>query len=195
MCLASASLIKATNSLTEINFNAQPGISKIDLIWVGVAEEEVNTYTIERSKDGELWAEILTVDHIAKSNGNEKYFESDFHPITGISFYRLKKKLNNGLIAYSHIITVKNNQVIHDDGTISNPDVELINKDFSAYNNEEILVALKDNKGDEYFSRVYVIESNNETVLVDVDAKLLPGNYIITSCSVERLVSVNAVIK
>lgn len=193
--LLSVSSASATSEITEVKFIAQPGISKVDLIWTNLAKEEVSAFTIERSKDGELWAEILTVQPIGQSEQNERFMESDFHPLNGVSFYRLKKKLSNGLYAYSHIITVKNNVVYNDNGEAVNPTVDLNQRDFSTYSNEEVLVTLKDQKGEEYFSRVYVLEENNETILVDIDNTLLAGNYVITSCSNERLVSLNATVK
>ncbi len=183
------------NALPEVIFNAQPGISKVDLVWISNSNEEISSYTIERSKDGELWAEILTVESVGTCKTKENYLESDFHPLAGTSFYRLKKKLSSGYYAYSNIVTVKNNVTFLADGTSMNPPVELNDNDFSGYSNDEVLITLKDIKGNEFFSRAYVLENGTETIIVDVDSRLAAGKYVITSSSLERIVSLSVTVK
>jgi hypothetical protein len=96
------------SGIHAVNFSASPGVSKVDLSWTTPANEEVVSYVVERSKDGELWGEIMTVSSVATSQTAETYMESDYSPIKGVSYYRLKKVLNTGMYVYSNIAVVKN---------------------------------------------------------------------------------------
>jgi hypothetical protein len=181
----------ATNNAPAINFDAKPGVSKVDLKWESVSEKNVVSYTIERSKDGELWGEILTVNAIGAHDSKESFLESDFNPIQGVSYYRLKKELSNGLHAYSNIVVVKNNNMFEPGVS----PITLDEKDFSGLCCDEILIVLKDQKGNEYFSKIYVVDQPTNLVGLDLEQHLQPGNYTVTASSNEGLVSLPLVIK
>lgn len=181
----------ATNSIPTINFDAKPGVSKVDLKWESVAEKNVVSYTVERSKDGELWGEIMTISSIGASNSKESFLESDFNPIQGVSYYRLKKEYADGLHAYSNIVVVKNNNAFEPGVS----PISLDEKDFSGLCCDEILIVLKDQKGNEYYSKIYVIDQPTNLVGLDLENHLQPGNYTVTASSNEGLVSLPLVIK
>jgi len=166
-----------------IRFSAEPGNSKVDLKWEAAPEKGAIAYVIERSKDGELWAEILRVT-ASESSDKESFMESDYSPIAGVSYYRLKKVYADGLYAYSNISVVKNNGNLLQTSTLP-----LNEQDFSGYSNEEILIVLSDLKGNEYYSKIYLIEQPQQLVGFDLEDKLHPGKYIVTASSFEGLVS------
>jgi hypothetical protein len=176
---------------TAINFDAKPGVSKVDLKWESIAEKNVVSYTIERSKDGELWAEIITVNAVGASNSKENFLESDYNPIQGVSYYRLKKTLADGLHAYSNIVVVKNQNSLEPGVS----PISLDEKDFSGLCCDEILIVLKDQKGNEFFSKIYVIDQPTNLVGLDLEDHLQPGSYTVTASSNEGLVSLPLVIK
>ena len=181
----------ANDNLPVVNFDAQPSQSKVELKWESVAEKNVSSYTIERSKDGELWGVIMTVNSIGASNSKENFLESDFNPIQGVSYYRLKKVYSNGLYAYSNIVVVKNQNAI--EGGCSSLNLE--EKDFSGLCCDEIIIVLKDIKGNEFFSKIYVVDQPKNLVGLDLEDKLPVGNYTVTASSFEGLVSMPLVIK
>ena len=179
------------NNYPAINFDAHPSASKVDLKWESFAEKNVASYTVERSKDGELWAEIITVNSIGASNSKESFLESDFNPIQGVSYYRLKKTLADGLHAYSNIVVVKNHNLMGE-GVSS---LALEDHDYSGLCCDEIIIVLKDQKGDEYFSKIYVVDQPTNLIGLDLENHLNAGNYTVTASSVEALVSLPLTIK
>lgn len=181
----------ANDNLPVVNFEAQPGVSKVELKWESVADKNVASYTVERSKDGELWGEVIHVNSIGASNSRENFLESDFNPIQGVSYYRLKKVFADGLYAYSNIVVVKNQNAV-EGGTTS---LSLEEKDFSGLCCDEIIIVLKDQKGDQYFSKIYVVDQPKNLVGLDLEDKLPVGNYTVTASSFEGLVSMPLTIK
>lgn len=191
MCLLFNNSYGTNTNIPVINFEAQPNASRVELKWESFAEKNVASYTIERSKDGELWAEIITVNSVAASNSKENFLESDFSPIQGVSYYRLKKVQNDGYYAYSNIVVVKNNCA--NDVAVSS--ISLDEKDFSGLCCDEIIIVLKDQKGNEFFSKIYVVDQPTNLIGLDLEDRLQPGNYTVTSSSVEGLVSLPLTIK
>jgi hypothetical protein len=191
LCLLFSNSYAANNNTPAINFDAKPGVSKVDLKWESISEKNVVSYTIERSKDGELWGEIMKVDAIGAHDSKESFLESDFNPIQGVSYYRLKKDLSNGLHAYSNIVVVKNNNIFEPGASA----VSLEEKDFSGLCCDEIIIVLKDQKGNEFFSKIYVLDQPTNLVGLDLENHLQPGSYTVTASSNEGLVSLPLVIK
>ena len=191
LCLTVSTSYGTNNNFPAINFDAHPAASKVELKWESVAEKNVASYTVERSKDGELWAEIITVNSIGASNSKENFLESDYNPIQGISYYRLKKTFANGLYSYSNIVVVKNNNSLGE-GISS---LTLEEKDFSGLCCDEIIIVLKDQKGNEFFSKIYVLDQPTNLVGLDLEERLSPGDYTVTASSVEGLVSLPLTIK
>lgn len=191
--LASSFLL--SNATPAILFTAQPGISKIDLTWEAKANDTENcTYIIERSKEGELWAEILVIPSASGTSGKEKFMESDMSPIYGTSFYRLKKVNANGLVAYSNISVVRHfysqQQIIANCREMSVTEFE-----HTGFDNEGVVVTLKDRKGNEYYSKVYLLNVNDGLVAVDLEEQLTPGAYTITACGKEPMTGLNVMVR
>jgi hypothetical protein len=73
--------------------------------------------------------------------------------------------------------------------------IPLDEKDFSAFSNDEVLIVLKDLKGNMFFSKVYVIDQPQNLIALDLEEHLAPGNYVVTASSNETLVSLPLVVK
>jgi hypothetical protein len=70
-----------------------------------------------------------------------------------------------------------------------------LNIQVNGYQNQEILVVVRSIQGDEYFSKVLLVQENNQLFSID-DFKLIPaGNYIVTSSSNEKINAQNVIIK
>jgi hypothetical protein len=189
LLVAGGAFATNTSSMAVMRFTAKPAQSKVEISWEALPEKAGVTYVIERSKDGELWGEILTVTG-SEAESAQSFIESDYSPIQGVSYYRLKKLYKDGLYAYSNISVVKN------EGNLGTHEIPLDEKDYSGlFNNQEIIIVLKDQKGDEYFSKIYVLDQPASLVGLDLEERLPQGNYIVTASSNESLVSLPLVVK
>ncbi len=77
--------------ITLLSFQAQVVDGLVRTEWITASEINNDFFTIERSKDGENWEDIGTVDGAGDSNVQLSYAFIDDAPYTGISYYRLRQ--------------------------------------------------------------------------------------------------------
>ena len=63
-------------------------------------------FNIEKSLDGQDWDEIATIQGNGNSNELIKYSYTDFNPINGIIYYRLKQTDFDGTFEYFETVSV-----------------------------------------------------------------------------------------
>ena len=92
-----------------LTFNAAPEGESVALSWETVTEINNNYFTVERSKDGQVYTTLLTLPSKAANGNSTKsliYQTTDADPIKGFSYYRLKQTDYNGRYTYSKIVPV-----------------------------------------------------------------------------------------
>lgn len=89
-----------------LSFTAEAVNNNVILNWQTATEINNDFFTIERSKDAVTWEEILTKSGAGNSNSVTNYDDIDYHPLIGISYYRLKQTDYDGKTSYSNIEAV-----------------------------------------------------------------------------------------
>ncbi len=79
---------------------------KAILQWTTTSELNNNYFILERSKDGIQFYSIGEVKGAGKSNQQLDYLFTDEHPLTGISYYRIKQVDYDGSFSYSSILAL-----------------------------------------------------------------------------------------
>ncbi|MCB0482369.1 MAG: T9SS type A sorting domain-containing protein [Flavobacteriales bacterium] len=92
-----------------LSFEASASGNIVDLKWVTASELNSDFFTVERSLDVKNWEGIITTEAAGKSYETLTYYETDFYPNKGISYYRLRQTDINGDIDYSPIRSVNVN--------------------------------------------------------------------------------------
>ncbi|UEG50183.1 T9SS type A sorting domain-containing protein [Ferruginibacter lapsinanis] len=87
-----------------IDFTGQFNNKKVDLKWSTSTETNVDYFVVERSADGNSFAEVGTMG--AKGIASVYQF-ADVLPFNGVNYYRVKTTDNDGRITYSKVIVVK----------------------------------------------------------------------------------------
>ncbi len=100
--------IQSINSLPIelLSFNAKPASGNIQLDWSTESETNNNYFTIQRSKDGINFEEVLRIRGARNSTRLLQYKAIDYHSYAGISYYRLKQTDFNGKFTYSNLVGV-----------------------------------------------------------------------------------------
>jgi hypothetical protein len=102
-------------SLSLTNFAANISDKKeVDLSWTTMMESNVDHYEIQRSGDGMNFQDIDSVQSQMKISTNEyqlKYNYADTHPLTGISYYRVKVVGKNGSHNQSPVVQMNYNLI------------------------------------------------------------------------------------
>ncbi|MBL0063778.1 MAG: hypothetical protein IPP38_01905 [Bacteroidetes bacterium] len=91
----------ATFSATLVN-------KQVDVKWTTQAEINNHYFTIERSADNVTFSELGRVDGAGNTTTTQNYSFTDFHPLTGVSYYRLKQTDYDGKCAYFPASVIRN---------------------------------------------------------------------------------------
>ncbi|GAB4253042.1 MAG: hypothetical protein Kow0079_08320 [Vicingaceae bacterium] len=181
----------------EVNINAE----QVDITWTTASETNNDYFLVEKSIDGKSWQVVVKTQGAGNSSQILDYFEVDYEPIEGISYYRLKQVDFNGEYTYSNIVPVKYipvDQSTSDINIFPNPiiagEVDLT-IEFKAMEGKEILVVLRDIKGQEYYSKVTVVYQDNQIIAVPLQNDLAAGVYLVTATSEDKIYSKKLIVK
>lgn len=92
-----------------LSFTANAANDKVVLEWSTAIEINNDYFTIERSKDGTHFEEVLTVEGAGNSSAVQYYQAEDLQPLDGTSYYRLKQTDFDGAFEYAPIVAVNFN--------------------------------------------------------------------------------------
>ncbi|HYG50014.1 MAG TPA: T9SS type A sorting domain-containing protein [Flavobacteriales bacterium] len=181
----------STLPIELLAFNAVKNNAHVDVTWKTATETNNDYFTIERSKDGDLWATIALVDGAGNSSQVIEYMDADYSPLKGTSYYRLKQTDYDGNSSYSQVAVVHNT-----DGTEANitafpnpTDGNSFNLEFTGFGDEEVLVVVRDIRGREYYSHVYLVVNHSNIVALPLENKLAAGVYLVVASSDEKMVT------
>lgn len=100
------------------------------LHWSTGAEENNNYFAVERSRDGEAFDSIGTVEGAGTSITQSNYQFIDANPMVGRNYYRVRQVDHDGNYTYTHIILLENSVVgFAIDAVYPNPTNGLTNVD------------------------------------------------------------------
>ncbi|MFL5754369.1 MAG: hypothetical protein ACJ76F_13240 [Bacteroidia bacterium] len=181
-------IAKSTSGVDLISFEAIINTDKVDLKWVTKAENVNAVFIVEKSKDGKSFEEVMRVTGVGKGNFYMEYFDADYTPIEGVSYYRLKQANETGeevlhnivAVSYFKPVTANNPEiaVAANPGTSSTNDFSLLLKGFEG---KEVLVVLRNKKGDEFFSKVFLSSTAHYLVALDPERTLPSDEYLVTA--------------
>lgn len=181
-----------------LSFTANVNDDQVDLSWTTASEINNDFYTIERSSDGQHFEPIITVDGAGNSASLLQYFEVDFQPLTGVSYYRLKQTDFNGTFTYSSVVPVEISSSGEPGLSIfPNPisSGDQVNVQLDNLNGQEVLVVLRDMTGREVYSKVVLSVSDKHLTGVPLDRSLPAGQYLIIASSENSVYSRSIIIE
>ncbi|CAN5537597.1 hypothetical protein BH11BAC2_BH11BAC2_03050 [soil metagenome] len=154
-----------------ISFTGKNSEDNIILMWITASELNNDYFTLERSKDGNIFESIGTMNGAGTSNETENYLFIDTKPFSGINYYRLKQTDYNGESKNSKIIALQNSPAEFSGLVISpnpaNTSITLIYSNWNENDEVQILNAL---------GEIIVSISNQK----EIDSSVLPnGIYFV----------------
>lgn len=177
-----------------LSFDAIIVDKKVELTWSSDTEHNNNFFTIEKSKDAINFEEVVTIKGFGNYSSLISYFDVDYTPYDGVSYYRLKQTDTKGQVLSSRLVSVNNKSV--SSGLVVNTNaLEENAENLMGSENKEVLVVLRNEKGLESYSKVMIDTDSNVIVPLDSDNKLDNGTYTIVACSNNRLYSQKVVVK
>jgi len=104
-----------------IAFTGQSRARSIVLQWATATETNNDFFTIERSADGEHFTSIAYVKGRGFSSRVAHYHFTDYQPLTGISYYRLKQTDYDGQWEYVGKVAVDHGAYLQEDIQVKGP--------------------------------------------------------------------------
>ena len=169
-----------------LGFDAIMNAGKVELTWSSNTEHNNNYFTIEKSRDAIAFTEFLKIRNFGNNSNIISYFDVDYKPYNGISYYRLTQTNAEGHTLSSRMVLV-NNQGMNQVLTLA--DENTVNSDTPLADSREALVVLRNEKGEESISKVIVNGNDDLRISSDNGTKLDNGTYVIIASSDNKLYS------
>lgn len=180
-----------TVALPEVllSFDAVLNDKNVELTWSSNMEQNNHFFTIEKSKDALAFEKLTTIRNFGNYSSIVSYFDVDYNPYEGISYYRLTQTNSNKEVLSSRIVSVNyrseaNNLTFYPNTTATDEFVDLMGAE-----NKEALVVLRNEKGEESYYKVFIDEDNLIKVSSENHAELDNGTYVIVASSNNKLYS------
>jgi hypothetical protein len=193
------SLIKQESKIDNFEANVDLSQDVVQLKWNKTADIKAESFIIEKSIDNLDWKEVATIYGSSHKAQSTEYFHVDNTPTSNTSYYRLKSKNTNGKETYSNTVPVN---YLKKEGTTAgmnlHPDFsknyKIINIAFEEIFEKEILVVIRDIKGNEFYSKVVINAGDDSLIAVPVKDQIPSGDYLITATSENQIYSQNVTI-
>lgn len=176
--------ISATNTIPlpiELtNFDAKEINGSVSLSWTTATEINNDYFTIEKTKDGEIFEVVGLIDGAGNSQMINSYFSKDDSPFKGTSYYRLSQTDYDGTTTQSNLVAVKIASSFGDLTVYPNPIEQTGYLSFNSNIESNIIdVTIYDVSGRNITSSKFI--ANKGANKFKLDSKELPqGMYFLT---------------
>ncbi len=184
-----------------VNFEANVDLTQnaVQLKWENFPENNTKEFIIEKSADRSTWEVVATVFGASHKSQTTEFFHVDYKPSTNMSYYRLTSKSKDNKEVTSNVVPV--NYLKKEGATAGmnlhpnfSEDYKIINIAFEEVFEKEILIVVRDKKGNEFFSKVIINVEDDSLVAVPIEKEIPKGDYLITATSENQLYSQNITI-
>jgi hypothetical protein len=167
----------------------------VAITWETGFDAQNGNFVIERSNDAINFEELIKVK-ADETTADISFLEIDQAPLSGTSYYRIKQTTKEGLVIYSSIRTLKSYDALAMEmNLVPDPCDKNFKDELGSYSEEEILVVLRDKVGNEYYSKINLINDECTIEAVQKGEELPAGEYVVTASSKNELYTQSIVIK
>jgi hypothetical protein len=163
--------------------------------WSTASEQNADYFTVERSLDGITYSPLATVPASGNSTTVKDYSYTDTDAPSITSYYRLRETDYNGEFSFSAQIPVAGCGTKNQMGVYPNPSLGTFNVAITGSKDEEIVIVVVDMLGQEFYSKVTVLSSEEEVIAIDPTSKLAAGVYTVIATSKEEIIKKKIVIQ
>jgi hypothetical protein len=170
--------------ISLVSFEANLSLDKVQLKWTTASETNNDYFTIQKSKDAVNFEDLIQVEGAGNSTSIINYLEFDSSPYNGLSYYRLAQTDFNGDVSYSNNVSVEYNPKLESNIELfPNPTDEnsTTYMQLNHFDEQNVLVVVRDILGKELFSKVLNIKSKNELFPINQIGDLPKGAYLISA--------------
>jgi hypothetical protein len=180
--VSTTSLCVTSLPIKLLSFTSECNKQGVLLKWSTATETNNNYFTIERGTNGINWEALSTVSGAGNSGIIKNYSTIDTAPYNHTAYYRLKQTDYDGKFNFSNIVAIENcKENITTLSIYPNPahDGQNININFASTTKQSVLVTAVDVFGQEYYSKIIVLEKGATLIAIEPYKKLAPGMYVV----------------
>ncbi len=148
------------------------------LNWTATNEQEIKSYTVQKSTDGKNWKSVGTIN--TGINLTNAYRYMDLEKTIGITYYRLQQNSAKGFKTYSKVImtgaTSSTGNKFSHNTVFSNS----INLNIYATGNSEYVCELFSLSGSKIKQQRIAIHSGNNSIQIQTPENINDGIYILS---------------
>ena len=159
------------------------------LSWDVLSQINNDYFTVEKSRDGNVFEELTKVDGAGNSSQPISYQAKDIYPFTGTTYYRIKQTDFNGEFSYSKTEQVYFTKEIFSINVYPNPSEGIFNV---VSNNDisEMQLRITDIKGNIVFEKRY----SDRSFILDLN-NFEPGIYFLQAVAERTIRNVKLVVQ
>ena len=170
---------------------------RVNLSWTTASEINNDHFTVERSMDGIEFEQVDVLSGAGNSNYILHYTTTDFYPLDGVSYYRLKQTDFNGEFSYSDLVAInfeKNKTFNIYPNPSTGENTQLLISGIE--NAEYIRIDILDGRGQQFYRRSLITDMNtNGNMTVTINKKLSAGTYVIRVTSSTNFYNQKLIVK
>lgn len=154
--------------LSNFDANYNESLDVVEIIWETQSETNNDFFTVEKTKDGQIYEKVATIDGANTSIEVNNYRLIDANPYKGLSYYRLKQTDYDGAFEYSNLISVSVAIDFDDLKFVPNPAESYGVLLFTANSTRHSTVKVYDVSGRVVLLKDIIIEKGNNTITLNL---------------------------
>ncbi len=159
-------------------FEASPGPSGVDLMWMTAVEENNDFFTVERSVDANFYEELARVKGEGNSSEPTMYEATDDTPPSGRIYYRIRQTDFDGQQSLSNQVEVMFEQSNITLRAYPNPAIDLANLEINMEESTRASMILMTIQGREIMRQAIDLQAGRNLQQIDV-SRYPAGTYLI----------------
>jgi hypothetical protein len=163
--------------------------------WSTASEQNADYFTVERSLDGTNFSTLGKVQASGNTTTIKNYSYTDADAPNTNTYYRIRETDYNGQYSFSGQITVNGCGTKGELGVYPNPSLGSFNVAITGSKDEEVVILVVDMLGQEFYSKVTVLSSDQEVIAIDPTSKLAAGVYTVIATSKDEIIKKKIVIQ
>ncbi len=162
--------------ITLLDFEAELVQQRVNLLWTTGSETDNDFFEVERSGDGDAFESLANIPSLGNSNTAQEYHFIDYHPLRGISYYRLKQTDKNGQFSYSPMVRVDNSATAGQMQLFPNPASGDENIMLEIRSEEPVIIDIYDTNGKLIYTRHFSAASR-----IRLDRQFHSGLFLVNA--------------
>ncbi|MEP6949129.1 MAG: choice-of-anchor tandem repeat GloVer-containing protein [Ginsengibacter sp.] len=176
--------------VTLISFTGKNSGNYNMLSWQAGNEQNLNYYELQRSIDGQNFAEISQIK--AAGNNNYSYRDNIGSLVSSLCYYRLKSVDKDGIFKYSIVLEIRKERNGFA-GVSPNPFKDNLVINVESFSRDKVIFIITDISGKQLYKENKLLSSGTNVVEINETRRLSKGPYLLTIIASQQKQSIKII--